>query len=91
MAKVDPDDDTIYRWVVQHYRYDPDRRERRHVVVAAFDNPNEFHTDIEERAAQLRARKERGDDVDQPATKGTTTVRPPRELTSSFSGISIPE
>jgi hypothetical protein len=64
VAKVDPDDDSIYRWVVQHYRYDPDRRERRHVVVAAFDNPNEFHTDIEERAAQLRARKERGDDVD---------------------------
>ena len=64
MAKVDPDDDGIYRWVVQHYRYDPDRRERRHVVVAAFDNPNEFHTDIEERTAQLRARKERGEDVD---------------------------
>jgi hypothetical protein len=64
VAKVDPDDDGIYRWVVQHYRYDPDRRERRHVVVAAFDNPNEFHTDIEERTAQLRARKERGEDVD---------------------------
>lgn len=64
MAKVDPDDDSIDRWVVQHYRYDPDRRERRHVVVAAFDNPNEFDADIEERATQLRTRKERGDDVD---------------------------
>ena len=64
MAKVDPDDDSIYRWVVLHYRYDHDRRERRHVVVAAFDNPTEFHADIEERTAQLRARKERGDDVD---------------------------
>jgi hypothetical protein len=64
VAKVDPDDDSIDRWVVQHYRYDPDRRERRHVVVAAFDNPNEFDADIEERATQLRTRKERGDDVD---------------------------
>ena len=64
MARVDPDDDSIRRWVVWHYRYDPDRRERRNVVVAAFDNPDEFHADIEKRAAHLRARKEHGDDVD---------------------------
>jgi len=64
VATVDPDDDTIYRWVVRHYRYDSFRRERRHVVVAAFDNPDEFHADIEERAARLRAREDRGDDVD---------------------------
>jgi hypothetical protein len=64
VARVDPDDDSIYRWVVRHCRYDSDRRERRHVVVAAFDNPDEFHADIEKRAAQLRACKERGDDVD---------------------------
>jgi hypothetical protein len=63
MARVDPDDDNIVRWVVWHYRYDPDRNERRNVVVAAFDNAGEFHTDIEARAVQLRARKERGDDV----------------------------
>jgi hypothetical protein len=64
VAVVDPDDDTIARWVVRHYRYDADRRERRHVVVAAFDNPDEFHAEISARAAQLRARRERGDDVD---------------------------
>jgi hypothetical protein len=64
VARVDPDDDSTYRWVVWHYRYDPDRRERRNVVVAAFDNPHEFHADIEKRAAQLRACEERGDDVD---------------------------
>ena len=64
VAVVDPDDDTIARWVVAHYRYDPDRRERRHVVVAAFDNPDEFHTDIHVRAEQLRARRESGEDVD---------------------------
>jgi hypothetical protein len=64
VAKVDPDDDSIYRWVVRHYRYDSDRRERRHVVVAAFDNAEEFHADIERRAAQLRACKKARDDVD---------------------------
>ena len=33
-------------------------------MVAAFDNAREFHADIEERAAQLRALKKRGEDVD---------------------------
>jgi hypothetical protein len=61
---VDPDDDSICRWVVWHYRYDPDRSERRNVVVAAFDNRHEFDADIEKRAARLRACKERGEDVD---------------------------
>ncbi|MDT5000468.1 MAG: hypothetical protein QOK12_2573 [Mycobacterium sp.] len=64
VAEVDPDDDTIARWVVAHYRYDAERRERRHVVVAAFDNPDEFHADIDARAEQLRARRESGEDVD---------------------------
>jgi hypothetical protein len=64
VAAVDPDDDTIDRWVVLHYRYDPDRRERRHVVVAAFDNPDESHADLDTRAHELRARTERGENVD---------------------------
>jgi hypothetical protein len=64
VAVVDPDDDTVARYVVAHYRYDADRRERRHVVVAAFDNPDEFHADIHARAEQLRARRESGEDVD---------------------------
>jgi hypothetical protein len=56
MARVDPDDDTIRRFIVLHYCYDPSRRERRQVEVAAFDNETEFyefsgklHADIEER------------------------------------------
>ena len=76
VARVDPEDDSIYRWVVWHYRYDPDRRECRNVVVAAFDNPVEFHADIERRAAQLRARKERGEDVD-PAERISGLVQQP--------------
>jgi len=43
MATVDPDDDSIDRWVVRRYEFDPARRERRHRVVAAFDNEAEFH------------------------------------------------
>src|SRR6202167_6462299 len=64
VTEVDPDDDTIARWVVAHYRYDADRRERQHVVVAAFDNPDEFHADIHARTEQLRARRESGEDID---------------------------
>jgi len=64
VARVDPDDDSICRWIVWHYRYDPDWRERRNVVVAAFDNQQEFDADIQQRAARLRAQKERGETVD---------------------------
>jgi hypothetical protein len=35
MPRVDPQDDSIRRWVVHHYRYDPHRRERRHVLISA--------------------------------------------------------
>jgi hypothetical protein len=64
MAAVDPDDDSIRRYVVRHYRYDPDRHERRHVVVAAFDRQSEFKAYLEATAATLGARRENGEDVD---------------------------
>lgn len=64
VASVDPDDDGITRYVVWHYRYDPHRNERRNVVVAAFDNWDEMETDVRDRAARLRACRERGEDVD---------------------------
>jgi hypothetical protein len=37
VARVDPDDDHLRRYVVYHFRYGPERHKRRHVVVAAFD------------------------------------------------------
>jgi hypothetical protein len=52
MAKVDADDDTIRRFVVQHYRYDPDRHERRPVVIAAFDNEAECEASMHEAQAE---------------------------------------
>jgi hypothetical protein len=64
MASVDPDDDTISRFVVSHYRFDPERRERRHVVVAAFDNEREFISRIEAEATAIDNRRMQGENVD---------------------------
>jgi len=64
VAAVDPDDDSAWRYVIRHYRYDPDRHERRHVVVAAFDNQSEFRAFLDWATATLRARREAGEDVD---------------------------
>jgi hypothetical protein len=64
MARVDSNDDSVRRFIVYHYRYDPARHERRRVVVAAFDNNEEFEACLEEAAAEIRGRKERGDLAD---------------------------
>ncbi|MEO6532956.1 MAG: hypothetical protein ABIO06_05205 [Pseudolysinimonas sp.] len=55
MAQVDYEDDTIRRWVLHHYRFDPARRERCNVVVAAYDNEMEFQTEFERYAEMIRA------------------------------------
>ena len=41
MPRVDSADDTIRRFVVHLHTYDPERRERRPVEVASFDNEAE--------------------------------------------------
>ena len=64
MAQVDPQDDSIQRFIVRHYRYDPERHERRHVVVAAFDNEPEYKACMQDIAADIRRRREIGEDVD---------------------------
>jgi hypothetical protein len=60
VVQVDPQDDSIRRFIVRHYRYDPERRERRHVVVAAFDNKREYRRCLEETAAEISHRKRVG-------------------------------
>ena len=60
---MDPEDDSIERFIVRHYRYDPHRRERRHVVVAAFDNDQEYSACMESVQAEIEARRERGEQV----------------------------
>ena len=64
VARVDPGDDSIERFIVRHYRYDPQRRERRHVVVAAFDKEGEFWACMESVQAEIRRRREAGEPVD---------------------------
>jgi hypothetical protein len=64
MATVDPDDDSIRRYVVRRYAYDPERHERRHQVVKAFDNERDFLRLIEALGADLRRRREAGEPID---------------------------
>jgi hypothetical protein len=64
MAHVDHDDDSVRRFIVRHYAYDPSRHERRHIVVAAYDNEREFKEQIDRRSRELKNRRERGEPVD---------------------------
>jgi hypothetical protein len=64
VARVDAGDDAIRRFVVRHYRYDPDRRERRHVMVAAFDNQREFERCLQAVSADIDRRRAAGEPVD---------------------------
>jgi hypothetical protein len=61
MAEVDPDDDEILRFAVCWYRYDPERHERRHCVVAAFDNEGEMLHRMDLEGQALRVRRGRGE------------------------------
>jgi hypothetical protein len=76
MATVDLDNDAITRFVVRHYAYDPARRERRHQVVAVFDQAREFELLIEELGAGLRRRREDGEDVDPREYYGGVVLEP---------------
>ena len=64
MAQVDPEDDSINRFIVWHYRYDLQRHERRHVVVAAFDNEREMWARMQEIGAEINRRRDAGEEVD---------------------------
>jgi hypothetical protein len=64
MAAVDPDDDEIQRYVVRRYAHDPQRHERRHQVVAAFDNEREFRRLLDRLAGDLQGRRDAGEPID---------------------------
>lgn len=59
MATVDPDDDTINRFVVVQYRVDPDRNQRRH-VAAACHNAEEGMAELEQLGIELAQQKAAG-------------------------------
>ncbi len=66
VANVDPDDDNIQRYVVRRYAHDPERHERRHQVVAAFDDKTEFLRLLERLNDDLERRREAGAALDLP-------------------------
>ena len=76
MPQVDPDDDTIERFVVQSYRYDADRYERRLVVQVAFDNVREFEAAVELASTDLRRRRDAGENVDPREHVGGVVLEP---------------
>jgi hypothetical protein len=76
VARVDPDDDDLRRYIVHHYRYDPERHERRHVVVAAFDSRREYNACFQAASAELERRKATGEQVD-PSEHVSGTVHEP--------------
>ena len=61
MTEVDPDDDSRRRWVLRWYRYDPDRHERRHTVIAAYDKKREFFRHFNTLSTELDRLKEAGE------------------------------
>ncbi len=64
MAAVDPDNDGIQRYVVRWYAHDPQRHERRHQVIAAFDNKREFRRLLDRLAGDLQRRRDAGEAID---------------------------
>jgi hypothetical protein len=85
VARVDPGDDSIERFIVRHYRYDPQRRERRHVVVAAFDDEREFHACMDGVRDEIKGRRDRGEPVD-PVEHASGVVHEPGYLRRAANG-----
>jgi hypothetical protein len=85
VGRVEPEDDSIRRFIVHHYRYDPARRERRHVVVAAFDNEPEFLACVERVRAEIAQRREREERVD-PREHASGVVHEPGYLRRAANG-----
>jgi hypothetical protein len=61
VAEVDPDDDSASRWVLHWYRYDPERHERRHTVIGAFDNEHEFLQHFDQASGEVQRRQATGE------------------------------
>lgn len=60
MAEVDPADDGIERFVVQHYRSGANRKSRERVALAAYDNMTEFEHRLGSEHLQLERRLAEG-------------------------------
>ena len=60
MAEVDSSDDSRTRWILQWFRFDPERNERRNVTMAAYDRKREFDREFRKLQAELEALKSDG-------------------------------
>jgi hypothetical protein len=60
VAEVDPSDDSRTRWVLQWFRFDPERNERRKVIVGAYSRKREFDREFRKLQADLEALKSDG-------------------------------
>jgi hypothetical protein len=58
---VDSSDDTVRRFVVNLYTYDPQRRERTDVEIASFDNEAEGMRCLGDAYLDLKSRQASGD------------------------------
>lgn len=58
--EVDFADDSIDRWSVFHYRYDPERNEVRHVLLKAFSSRREMMKYMKIANIALQKKKEAG-------------------------------
>ena len=55
--EVDVKDDSLDRWYVTHYRFDPDHQQFRHVMLKAFSNRKAQMKFLKESTHALEARK----------------------------------
>jgi len=85
VARVDPGNDDVKRFIVRHYRYDPQRRERRHVVVAAFDNEPEYRACMDGAQDEIKGRRDRDEPVD-PSEHASGVVHEPGFLRRAANG-----
>jgi hypothetical protein len=76
VAVVDPNDDLICRYVVQSYACDPERHERRHQVVVAFDNEQELMALINARQEELERRRAAGEVLPPPEHYSGVVLEP---------------
>ena len=61
MGTVDPEDDSVRRFIALHRRYDEQRHEWRDVVLRAFDEESEFQEFLDGLNGELRARQAAGE------------------------------
>ena len=85
VGHVEPDDDSIRRFIVRHYRYEAARQERRHVVVAAFDNEPDFLACVQRVQAEIAQRREREEHVD-PREHASGVMHEPGHLRRAANG-----